>query len=89
MSPPPQQTLPRTKMETITDFRTLFTDLPMGMDAKADLIEFIVGHAKNAKMSNEDYVIGGLLVEEAQQVLNNHAEGFSFTMEDVFMLSGT
>ena len=35
-------------METITDFRTLFTDLPMGMDAKADLIEFIVGHAKNA-----------------------------------------
>ena len=75
-------------METITDFRTLFTNLPMGMDAKADLIEFIVGHAEDAKMSNEDYVIGGLLVDEAEALLKDHAEGFAFTMEDVFMLTG-
>ncbi len=75
-------------METITDFRTLFTNLPMGMDAKADLIEFIVGHAEDAKMSNEEYVIGGLLVDEAELVLNDYPEGFAFTMEDVFMLTG-
>lgn len=74
--------------ETITDFRTMFRDLPMGADAKADLIEFIVGHAEDAKMSNEEYVIGGLLIDEAEMVLNDYAEGFAFTMEDVFMLTG-
>lgn len=75
-------------MKINNDFRSLFTNLPMGMDAKADLIEFIVGHAKDAKMSNEDYVMGGLLVDEAEALLKDHAEGFAFTMEDVLMLTG-
>ena len=73
---------------SIKDFRSLFTDLPMGADAKADLIEFITNKSKALDMSSEKYVLGGRLIDDAKELLNNHAEGFAFTMEDVFMLTG-
>ena len=72
----------------MTYLQSLMKDLPMGADAKADLIDFIEGHSKDTHLSVEEYVVGGLLKDDAQMVLNDYAEGFCFTMEDVFMLTG-
>ena len=70
------------------NINTLLQNLPIELEAKADLIDFIEGHAADANLSTEEYVSGGLLVDEAQMVLNDYAEGFCFTMEDVMILAG-
>ena len=70
------------------NFKAQINDLNLGNDATYDLITFIEERCKNYSQSPDEYVVSGTLYNDAQPLLEEYGDGFTFSIRDVAELCG-
>ena len=85
MSPPLPKHYQRTKQ---MDYKAQVQLLQLGNDATFDLITFIEERCKDHSLTPDEYVVSGTLYNDAEPILEEHGEGFTFSIGDVAQLCG-